>query len=97
MTLPSSPRILRKADSLACYPLENGLVVGLPSSQQVLVFNQTAHTIWEILDGISVQALLLQLSEKYGLADTALEMEILPFLEKLITAGLITEDEPTHV
>lgn len=96
MTILSLPPFYKKAEGLACFPLENGLIVSLPASPRVLVLNQTAHTIWESLEGVSRQALLFQLSEKYGLAEATLETEIGVFLEKLIAAGLITDDEAPY-
>ncbi len=98
MTFPFAHRSFKKAESVASHPLEDGLVVGLPTSEQVFVFNHTARKIWEALeDGLSLQTLFARLSEQHGVTETTLYVEVLPFLERLKTAGLLLEEERPHV
>lgn len=97
MTLPFAPRSFKKAEAVASHPLEDGLVVGLLESDQVFAFNPTAREIWEACEGrLSLKTLYAWLSEKHKITETTVQAEVLPFLERLKTAGLLLEEEEPH-
>ena len=93
MTFALVPRFFRKAETVAIHPLQDGLAVGLPNTGQVFVFNPSARAIWEACEGgLSLPDLFERLTEQHPITETILFGEVLPFLERLKTGGLLVEE-----
>ena len=49
------------------------------------------NDIWDMLDGLTVEAILHKLMEEYEVMEEVCEKEVLAFLDKLEQAGILEE------